>query len=59
MTGFLPDLYKSFDDHKFDNSDGRVTGELNGKVLVHQGQKTASLFKQLRNAVIEYLEYFH
>lgn len=58
MTGFLPELYKSFDDHKFDNSDGKVTGELNGKVLVHQDRRLHPFFKQLRNAVIEYLEYF-
>ena len=34
IKGFLPSLYKSFEDGSFDNSTGKITGELNGKVLI-------------------------
>ena len=38
-------LYKSFEDGKFDNSTGKITGELNGKVLIHQDTRLAPLLR--------------
>ena len=58
ITGFLPSLYKSFEDGKFDNSTGRITGELNGKVLIHQDTRLAPFFREVKKSVIEYLQHF-
>ena len=58
LTGFLSLLYKSFDDAKFDNTTGKITGELNGKVLVHQDIRLEPFFKALKKCVKEYLEHF-
>ena len=58
LSGFLPSLYKSFDDAQFDNSTGRITGELNGKVLVHQDKRLEHFFRALKGCVREYLDYF-
>jgi hypothetical protein len=41
ISGFLSSLYNSFEDGKFDNSTGKITGELNGKVLIHQDIRLA------------------
>ena len=58
LTGFLSSLYKSFDDAKFDNSTGRITGELNGKVLVHQDKRLEQFFRALKKSTIEYMDQF-
>ena len=47
VPGFLSLLYKGFEDAKFDNTTGRITGELNGKVLVHQDMRLEPFFKAL------------
>ena len=59
ITGFLPSLYKSFEDGKFDNSTGKITGELNGKVLIHQDTRLAPFFREIKKSVIEYLKHFN
>ena len=58
ISGFLPSLYKSFEDGKFDNSTGKITGELNGKVLIHQDTRLAPFFREIKNSVIDYLDVF-
>ena len=58
MTGFLPSLYTSFEDGKFDNSTGKITGELHGKVLIHQDTRLAPFFREIKKSVIEYLKHF-
>ena len=58
LPGFLSLLYNSFEDGKFDNTTGRITGELNGKVLVHQDQRLEPFFKALKKCVVEYLDHF-
>ena len=58
LGGFLPSLYNSFEDAKFDNSNGKITGELNGKILVHHDQRLESFFKALKGCVREYLDHF-
>ena len=58
IKGFLPSLYKSFEDGKFDNSTGRITGELNGKVLIHQDTRLIPFFREIKKSVIEYLQHF-
>ena len=58
VKGFLPSLYKSFEDGKFDNSTGRITGELNGKVLIHQDTRLIPFFREIKKSVIEYLHHF-
>ena len=58
IPGHLSALYKSFDDGKFDNTTGKVTGELNGKVLIHQDIRLEPFFKEIRKAVREYLDHF-
>jgi len=52
IKGFLPSLYKSFEDGKFDNSTGRITGELNGKVLIHQDTRLDLSSERLRNLLL-------
>ncbi len=58
IKGFLPSLYKSFEDGKFDNSTGKITGELNGKVLIHQDTRLIPFFREVKKSVIEYLQHF-
>ena len=59
LGGFLPSLYNSFEDAKFDNSNGKITGELNGKVLIHQDTRLAPFFREIKKSVIEYLKHFN
>ena len=47
LSGFLPQLYNSFEDGKFDNSTGKITGELNGKVLIHQDTRLKPFFREM------------
>ena len=58
LTGFLNVLYKGFDDGKFDNSTGKITGELNGKVLVHQDRRLEQFFRAVKKCAIEYMDQF-
>ena len=58
LSGFLSSLYKSFEDAKFDNSTGRITGELNGKVLVHQDKRLEQFFRAVKKSAIEYMDQF-
>jgi len=58
LGGFLPSLYKSFEDAKFDNTTGRITGELNGKVLVHQDKRLDHFFRAVKGCVREYIDHF-
>ena len=58
ISGFLPSLYKSFEDGKFDNSTGKITGELNGKVLIHQDTRLAPFFREIKKSVSDYLAVF-
>ena len=58
ISGFLASLYKSFEDGKFDNSTGKITGELNGKVLIHQDTRLVPFFREIKKSIIEYLQYF-
>ena len=59
IKGFLPSLYNSFEDGSFDNSTGKITGELNGKVLIHQDTRLAPFFRELKKSIIKYLEHFN
>ena len=59
ITGFLSQLYTSFEDGKFDNSTGKITGELNGKVLIHQDIRLAPFFREIKKSVTEYLQHFN
>ncbi len=54
----MSSLYKSFEDSKFDNSTGRITGELNGKVLVHQDKRLEQFFRAVKKSAIEYMDQF-
>ena len=47
ISGFLPSLYKSFEDGKFDNTTGKITGELHGKVLINQDTRLAPFFREI------------
>ena len=58
LSGFLNLLYKGYDDGKFDNSTGKITGELNGKVLVHQDRRLEPFFRALKKCAVEYLDHF-
>ena len=58
ISGFLSQLYTSFEDGKFDNSTGKITGELNGKVLVHQDRRLEQFFRAVKKSTVEYLEQF-
>ena len=58
LSGFLPQLYNSFEDGKFDNSTGKITGELNGKVLIHQDTRLKPFFREIKKSVLEYLDHF-
>ena len=58
IPGYLSKLYQSFDDGKFDNSTGKITGELNGKVLIHQDTRLTSFFREIKKSVVEYLDHF-
>ena len=58
LGGFLPSLYKSFDDAKFDNTTGKITGELNGKVLVHHDKRLDHFFRAVKGCVREYIDHF-
>ena len=58
ISGFLSSLYNSFEDGKFDNSTGKITGELNGKVLIHQDTRLAPFFKEIKKSAVEYLQHF-
>jgi len=58
ISGFLPSLYKSFEDGKFDNSTGKITGELNGKVLIHQDTRLAPFFREVKKSISDYLGIF-
>ena len=51
-------LYKGFEDGKFDNSTGKITGELNGKVLVHQDRRLEQFFRAVKKCAIEYMDQF-
>ena len=58
LTGFLNLLYKGYDDAKFDHTTGKITGELNGKVLVHQDRRLEQFFRAVKKSTVEYLEQF-
>ena len=58
LSGFLPQLYRSFEDGKFDNSTGKITGELNGKVLIHQDTRLKPFFREIKKSLLEYLDHF-
>ena len=58
LTGFLNVLYQGFDDAKFDNSTGKITGELNGKVLVHQDLRLEPFFRDVKKCAVEYMDQF-
>ena len=58
ISGFLSQLYKSFDDGKFDNSQGAIVGEHHGKVLIHHDKRLAPFFREIKKSVVEYLDYF-
>ncbi len=58
ISGFLSSLYTSFEDGKFDNSTGKIVGELHGKVLIHHDKRLEPFFREIRKCVIDYLDYF-
>jgi uncharacterized protein (TIGR02466 family) len=58
LPGFLPDIYRSFDDHKFTTESGQVTGELAGKVLVHQDKRLHNFYRAIGRKTREYLRSF-
>ena len=58
LTGFLNVLYQGFDDAKFDNSTGKITGELNGKVLVQQDLRLEPFFRAVKKCAVEYMDQF-
>jgi len=59
IPGFKDSLIDLYQEHSFDFSNGMITGELNGKVLVHQDPKFSSFFKELKIKVQEYLNVFN
>ena len=58
IPGFRKTLIKYYKDHSFDSQTGLITGELNGKVLVHKDPKFSPFFKQVKNKVEEYMGLF-
>ena len=58
IPGFRKTLIKYYQDHSFDSSTGLITGELNGKVLLHKDPKFAPFFKQVRIKIEEYMNLF-
>jgi hypothetical protein len=58
ISGFRRTLIKYYKDHSFDSSKGLITGELNGKVLVHKDPKFAPFFKEVRLKIEEYAKLF-
>ncbi len=58
LPGFLSDIYKSFEDHSFDNTTGRITGELGGKVLVHHDKRLEPFYRGVSRCLDEYLDQF-
>jgi len=54
-ASLLKALYPS---HSFDDETGMITGELNGKVLVHKDPSFAFFFKAVKEKVKEYLGEF-
>jgi hypothetical protein len=59
ILGFKDSLINSYQDHSFDYTDGMITGEANGKVLVHQDPKFAPFLKEVKIKVQEYLNIFN
>jgi len=59
IPGFSDSLKELYKDHSFDDENGMITGELNGKVLVHQDEKFSSFFKEVKLKVEEYLNLFN
>jgi uncharacterized protein (TIGR02466 family) len=55
-SSLLKNLHKS---HSFDDETGLITGELNGKVLVHKDPAFASFFKEVKSKVVDYLNVFN
>ena len=51
----LKDLHQG---HSFDDETGLITGELNGKVLVHKDPAFSSFFKKVKEKVKDYLNVF-
>ena len=40
------------------NSTGKITGELNGKVLVHQDRRLEQFLEAVKKCVVEYIDQF-
>lgn len=59
IPGFKKFLVKSYKDHSFDSSEGWITGEANGKVLLHKDPKFSPFFKEVRIKIEEYLDVFN
>jgi uncharacterized protein (TIGR02466 family) len=55
-ASLLKDLHQG---HSFDDETGLITGELNGKVLVHKDPAFASFFKEVKSKVVDYLNVFN
>ena len=59
ILGYSKKLKELYRDHSFDDETGLITGELNGKVLVHKDPKFSLFFDEIKNKTIEYLNIFN
>ena len=58
ISGYVDLLKDLYQGHSFDDETGLITGELNGKVLVHKDPAFASFFKEVKTKVKDYLNVF-
>lgn len=59
IPGYRKSLLSYHKDHSFDHKSGLITGELNGKVLVHKDPNFSDFFRQVKSKVLEYLDLFN
>jgi len=59
IPGFAEQLKNLYKNHSFDDESGKITGELNGKVLLHKDPKFAIFYRKLNTKVKEYLDIFN
>jgi len=57
IPGFKDSLLELHSHHSFNHENGMITGELNGKVLVHQDPNFKSFFHQVKLKVQEYMDF--
>jgi len=58
IEGYKDKLNELYHKHSFDNNSEFITGEANGKVLVHKDPEFTSFFTQVKKKVEDYLDIF-